>query len=198
MHEPWFYALWTTGAYLLGSVSAGDLVARMAGVNIRRLGDGNPGTVNIYREVGPIYGIAVLALDVATGAAATLPLYILDSPMWLRVLAVVAVLGGHIFPVFWKFSGGAGGAVGMGATFGLMPLGALIAAPVTILAIALVRTPIFSVWLFFGVTLLAGGILHRDPASVGAVLLAMAVPTMKFLVQRGINSVAALKRALGL
>ena len=170
----------------------------MAGVNIRRLGDGNPGTVNIYREVGPIYGIAVLALDVATGAAATLPLYILDSPMWLRVLAVVAVLGGHIFPVFWKFSGGAGGAVGMGATFGLMPLGALIAAPVTILAIALVRTPIFSVWLFFGVTLLAGGILHRDPASVGAVLLAMAVPTMKFLVQRRINSVAALKRALGL
>lgn len=196
MQKTWFYAVWLVGAYLLGSLSAGDLVTRAAGVNIRTLGDGNPGTVNVYREVDPRYGIVVLVLDVATGTAATLPLYFLHVPTWMRLLGVVAVLVGHIFPLFWRFSGGAGGAVGMGATFGLLPLGALIATPVAALALALARTPIFSVWLFFGVTLLAGGMLHRDAIGVVAVLLAMTVPTTKFLFQRRVKSLSGLKKAL--
>ena len=64
-------AVWTIASYLLGTVSFGDLVARAAGVDIRALGTKNPGAANIYREIGPKYGIAVFALDVAKGAVAT-------------------------------------------------------------------------------------------------------------------------------
>jgi acyl-phosphate glycerol 3-phosphate acyltransferase len=198
LQTPWFYALWALGVYLLASLSPGDLVSRWVGVDIRSRGTGNPGAVNIYKEVGPRHGITVLALDLLIGAVATVPLYLLEFPGWVKLLAVAAVLGGHIFPVFWRFNGGAGGAVAMGVAFGLLPLGALVAAAVTGLVLALARTPIYSVWLFFGVTLLAGGLLHRDIVGLVGVLLAVAAPTVKFLSQSRIRSMADLKRALGM
>lgn len=198
MHEFWFALLWCGGAYLLGSLSAGDLVARSVGVDIRTLGTGNPGAVNIYKEIGPRWGVAVLALDVGTGAIATVPLYALGYPHWMRLLAVAAVLSGHMFPVFWRFSGGTGGAVAMGTTFGLLPLGALAAALGTGAALLLTRTPVYSVWLFFVVTLMVGGTLHRDPMAVLSVLLAMIASTIKFLSQSQIRSVSDLRKALNL
>lgn len=198
IQTPWFYALWILGAYLLASLSPGDLVSRAAGVNIRALGTGNPGAVNIYNTIGPKFGFTVLILDVMTGAAATVPLYLLEFPGWAKLLAVAAALAGHIFPIFWRFNGGAGGAVGMGTAFGLLPLGALVAAAVTGIALILTRTPIYSVWLFFGVTLLAGWLLHQDVIGVIGVLLAAVAPTIKFLFQSHIKSIAALKRTLGI
>lgn len=78
-------------------------------------------------------------------------------------LAVAWVLTGHIFPVFWKLNGGVGVAVAMGAAFGLLPFGVLIAAAETGLALALTRTAIYSVWLFFGVTLMAGACCTGTP-----------------------------------
>ena len=89
MQELWFYALRCVAAYLLGSLSPGDLMSRAAGMNIRTLGDGNPGTRNIWKELGPRYGAATLALDVATGTAATLLLYLLGFPHWTRLPVVV-------------------------------------------------------------------------------------------------------------
>ena len=80
VNEPWFYALWAVGAYVLGSVSVGDMVARAAGVDIRRLGTRNPGTANIFREMGGRYAAGVLAGDVIKGAAGTVPLLALGLP----------------------------------------------------------------------------------------------------------------------
>ena len=67
MSEPWFLALWTIAAYVVGSVPFGDMVSRAAGVDIRSLGTGNPGTSNIFREIGTRYAIAVFVLDVLKG-----------------------------------------------------------------------------------------------------------------------------------
>ena len=108
MLEPWLYVPWMLGAYLLGSLSIGDVVARTAGVNIRTVGTGNPGAANIYREIGRGHGIAVLVLDVAKWAAATVPLLVLDEPSLARVLAGGGLLLGHFFPVFWRYRGSTG------------------------------------------------------------------------------------------
>ena len=51
----WPYLLWVAAAYLLGSVSLGDVVARVAGFPIRIAGTGNPGTANVFREMGARY-----------------------------------------------------------------------------------------------------------------------------------------------
>lgn len=196
--EIWFYVLWLIGAYLLGSVSPGDVVAKTAGVDIRTVGTRNPGAANIYTEVGPWQGIAVFVLDTATGAVATFPLYLLAVPAWIRLLAVMAVLGGHIFPLYWRFKGGIGGAVSMGTSLGLLPLGALIAAPVTALVLGLTRNAIYAVWSFFGVTLVAGGVLHKDLVGVVGVLLAITIPTIKWLLQHHIRHIADLRKTLGI
>ncbi len=190
MQDPWFYILWLVWAYLLGSVSAGDVIARISGVDIRTLGDGYPGARNIYREIGPRYGIAVFLLDVATGAAATVPLYLLGVPPWMRLMAVGAVLSGHIFPVFWGFRGGVGGAVAMGATFGLLPFGALIATLFTSATIVITRSSLFSVWAFFGVAVLVGGFLHQNALGVTAVLLAGTIPSFKWAISYRIRTIS--------
>ena len=187
MHEAWFYVLWTVGSYLLGSIPAGDMVARSAGVDIRNLGTRNPGTANTYRQVGPGHGIAVFVLDAAKGGVATLPLYLLGLATWTRLMAGAAVLLGHVFPVPWRHLGGTGMAVGMGAAVGLLPLGVMAAAPLTWLAMLLTRSPAHSGALFFLVTMLGGGLLHRDPVGVAAVaLVGGAILVRAWLQYRGI------------
>jgi glycerol-3-phosphate acyltransferase PlsY len=179
MHEPWAYALWVLGAFLLGSASVGDLVSRIAGVRIRTLGTGNPGAANIYREIGPAYGIAVIVLDIVKGAAATLPLYFLDFATWMRIVAMVALLFGHLLPVFWRFRGGTGMATTMGSAVGLLPVGGLAALPTALLAVSLSKNPGYSGGLFFLVTLVVGGVAHRDGVGVAGVALAAAAIFIK-------------------
>ena len=183
MNEPWFYAIWIIGAYLLGNVSMGDLVARAAGVDIRSLGTGNPGAANIYREIGLPYAIAVFALDAAKGIAATAPLYVLDLPSWSGLLAMAALFGGHLFPIFWRFQGGTGMAVAMGTTVGLLPLGVPIAALPALLVVRVTGNPGYGGVTFFAVVALAGGVIHRDMVGVLAVLVAGAIILVKARVQ---------------
>ena len=55
-------------AYLVGSVSPAYRITRLVkGVDIRDLGSGNPGAVNVFREVGGVAGAAVLAVDALKG-----------------------------------------------------------------------------------------------------------------------------------
>ena len=113
--------LWFVGSYILGSISLGDLVAGFRGVDIRSLGTGNPGAANIYREIGPAYGVAVFFLDLAKGLIVTIPIYLLGST-WMAVFGMLGVIGGHILPAPWRSSVGTGMALAMGTTLGLLPL----------------------------------------------------------------------------
>ena len=183
MDQPWFYVAWTAGAYLLGSVSVGDLVSRAAGVSIRTRGTGNPGAANIYREIGPAHGVAVFALDVAKGGAATLPLLLLGLPLGPTALAAAAVLAGHFFPVPWRSIGGTGMAVGMGTTLGLLPLGALAAALPAVVVVVVTRNAGVTGALFFVATMAAGWLLHREPLGLIGVLLVGAAVLLKALLQ---------------
>ena len=57
-------------AYLMGSISTAYLLARFVkGIDIREVGSGNPGAVNVFREVGSWAGLTVLAVDASKGAA---------------------------------------------------------------------------------------------------------------------------------
>jgi glycerol-3-phosphate acyltransferase PlsY len=185
---------WVLVAALIGSASAGDLVPRLWGVNIRERGDHNPGTRNVLREVGPIAAVLVLAFDVATGAAATVVPLLLGWSTGGRAAAMVAVLLGHIFTPWWRFRGGVGGAVAIGTTFGLLPRAALIAGPIALATVGATRTSIYAVWTFFGLCIAAGLLIDRDPAGVAAVLVAMLTPTARWASRYGITNRDALSR----
>jgi glycerol-3-phosphate acyltransferase PlsY len=61
--------------YLAGSVPFAFLLARRRGIDVRFAGSGNVGAANVMRTTGTGRAVAVMALDVAKGAAAVLILF---------------------------------------------------------------------------------------------------------------------------
>jgi glycerol-3-phosphate acyltransferase PlsY len=118
-------------AYLLGSVIGSLLIGRLRGVDIRAMGSGNPGATNALRTQGVKVGLTVLVIDVAKGWIATSllagwPLSV-GTPAaaalgsWSAPLCGIAVILGHLYPVWFGFKGGKGVATFAGALLGLSP-----------------------------------------------------------------------------
>lgn len=111
------------GAYLLGSISWSVLLVRLLqGMDVRSVGSGNAGATNVMRAAGRKAGVAVLALDIGKGIAAVAVPRSLDAPPAVVGGAAVAVVLGHVFPVFFAFRGGKGVATSAGALGTLSPV----------------------------------------------------------------------------
>jgi glycerol-3-phosphate acyltransferase PlsY len=111
------------GAYLLGSISWGYLLVRLfQGRDIRTVGSGNAGATNAMRAAGKKTGVAVLLLDVGKGVAAIEIARALAAPPPVVGAAAVAVVLGHVYPIFFGFRGGKGVATSAGAMGALAPL----------------------------------------------------------------------------
>jgi glycerol-3-phosphate acyltransferase PlsY len=120
--SPGLAAALLVGAYLLGSISFSVLIVRLAqGLDVRSVGSGNAGATNALRAAGRAAGAAVLALDVAKGITAVAVPRVLDAPPAVVGGAAVAVVLGHVFPVFFGFRGGKGVATSAGALGTLAP-----------------------------------------------------------------------------
>jgi glycerol-3-phosphate acyltransferase PlsY len=114
-------------AYFLGSIPFGVLLAKwFGGGDVRKAGSGNIGATNVARVAGPLPGILTLLFDIAKGAAAVWLAARLsnDSATWM-VIAALAALAGHCFPVWLNFRGGKGVATAAGAFLMLSPLALL-------------------------------------------------------------------------
>ena len=115
-------------AYLFGSIPFGYLIVRATeGSDIRHSGSGGTGATNVSRSAGKLAGVITLGLDVLKGAAAVvIARFILeDQPVaaaeWWISLAAIAVIAGHIFPIWLKFRGGKGVATAVGVFLVLAP-----------------------------------------------------------------------------
>ena len=110
-------------AYILGSIPSALIVSRrMAGVDIRTVGDANMGARNVKRTLGWGPGIAVAVMDVAKGALAVLLAQAFDLSLGWRIAAGFCAVIGHDFPVFARFRGGQGLAAALGALIALAPV----------------------------------------------------------------------------
>jgi len=110
--------------YLLGSIPSAYIFARLAkGKDIRQLGSGNVGGLNIYREIGAKAAATVAIVDIGKGAAAVAVAYwLLDlNPLWVLAVGLAAVIG-HMWMVWLKFSGGKGVGTAVGVLSTMMPL----------------------------------------------------------------------------
>src|SRR6266850_3223382 len=110
-------------AYLLGSIPFGLILGKLFGRgDVRKEGSGNIGATNVSRVAGPLAGILTLLLDGAKGAVAVLVAgrYSNDSAMCM-VIAGLAALVGHCFPVWLRFKGGKGVATAAGVYLALCP-----------------------------------------------------------------------------
>ena len=109
--------------YLTGSVPFAYLLARRAGIDVRKVGSGNVGAANVLRTTGAWRGVAVMALDVAKGIAAVAIAYLMSRSAAVAAVTGAAAVVGHIYPVWLKFHGGKGVAVAAGV-FGMLSPGA--------------------------------------------------------------------------
>jgi glycerol-3-phosphate acyltransferase PlsY len=131
-------------SYLLGSIPFGLLAAKLEGLDIREHGSGNIGATNVVRVLGWKYGYPVFVADALKGLVAVrLAIFLATkeglSISLLGVIAAVAAILGHSFPVWLRFRGGKGVATSGGAVFGLMPTSALVAGAVWIVTFFLFR-----------------------------------------------------------
>jgi glycerol-3-phosphate acyltransferase PlsY len=121
--------------YLLGSIPFGLIVTRLAGLgDVRKIGSGNIGATNVLRTGKKWAAALTLLLDGGKGAAAVLithTYYGIEG----GVIAGIAVILGHIFPVWIGFKGGKGVATFIGVMLAAYwPAGLLVIA--TWLAVA--------------------------------------------------------------
>jgi acyl phosphate:glycerol-3-phosphate acyltransferase len=115
-------------AYLIGSIPFGYLIVRTkGGGDVRRTGSGGTGATNVSRRAGKAAGVLTLLLDASKGAAAVLVAQTVGGSDWVRAAAAIAVIMGHIFPVWLGFRGGKGVATGVGVFLVLAPIALLCA-----------------------------------------------------------------------
>jgi glycerol-3-phosphate acyltransferase PlsY len=128
-------------SYLLGSISFSILFAKwLRKIDIREHGSGNAGATNTLRVLGKGPAICVFLLDIAKGSAGVLiGLWLGDGGDWVAVACGLAAIGGHNWPVFFRFKGGKGIATTVGALVVWAFLPTLIAGIVAIALIALTR-----------------------------------------------------------
>jgi glycerol-3-phosphate acyltransferase PlsY len=152
-----------TAAYLLGSIVGSLVLGGLRGIDIRTMGSGNAGGTNALRTQGKVFALWVMAIDVGKGVLAVMVLPelgfgpaladpVVSSELIRYAVAFGAILG-HVYPLWFDFKGGKGGATGAGVICVLAP-----------------GAGIFVIALWLGVVALTGFVaLATMTAALGAV-----------------------------
>lgn len=111
--------------YLIGSFPSGVVYVRLfTGKDVRQFGSGRTGGTNAMRAAGFWAGFLTAMSDIFKGTLAVLLagwLLPAEAREWGMVLAGLASIAGHNYPVWLGFKGGAGGATCAGAAIALWP-----------------------------------------------------------------------------
>lgn len=105
--------LWVVLAYFIGAIPSGYIIGRVFyGVNLKKVGSGNIGATNAYRELGAVAGLSVFICDFLKGFIAVhlgMP-----DPTIVLACAVFAIVGND-WSIFLHFKSGKGVACAVGA-----------------------------------------------------------------------------------
>ena len=118
--ESWYwFVLMAVVCYFIGCFNFAVLIAKFKHKDIKKMGSGNPGTMNVSREFGLKVGFLNFLLDAMKGGIPALVSYFVFRGFrfagtdvvvsdFTRYLCGVFVIIGHIWPVTMKFKGGKG------------------------------------------------------------------------------------------
>lgn len=184
--------------YLVGGIPFGVIIARTVyHADITKLGSGNTGGTNVYRNFGWKAGLAVAVLDVAKAALPTaIGLLVADRAWgpdaadWLAIAAGLAAAAGHSYSPYFRLRGGKAVSSFGGIIFVLMPWAAVILLAFMALMIALTR--IVSVASMLAAALLPVLALVLYPGRTP--LLVMSILAFVFVVWRHRTNIARLVR----
>jgi acyl phosphate:glycerol-3-phosphate acyltransferase len=169
--------LMSLAAFLSGSLPFSVWVVRVfAKKDLRQFGSRNPGATNAYHAGGAAVGLLALMLDVTKGV---LPVTFADQVLgytgWQLIPIAVLPVAGHAFSPILGFKGGKALAVLFGTWIGLtiwkVPV---IALPVVVMAVRLVRPDVWGLLVTFAAVGLAILLWIQDPWLAG--ILALQIP----------------------
>jgi len=123
-----FKIMFVIASYLVGSVCFGYIFAKV----LKKKDFGRkdlPGAAGSYRQLGHKIGIAIGFLDAAKGLIPPLLAKYLGLDVFTLVIACLAVVVGHNWPIFFKFRGGGGLSTAIGISLALIPIEFAIAFP---------------------------------------------------------------------
>src|SRR5665213_2736074 len=128
-------------AYLVGGIPFGLLIVKLkTGADVRKSGSGNIGATNVLRTSGTLAGILTLVLDAAKGLFAVwLADTLTHGDVFHMSCAALAVLLGHAFSPYLKFTGGKAVASFLGAFGYLTPIPTLVVTLIFILVVVMTR-----------------------------------------------------------
>jgi glycerol-3-phosphate acyltransferase PlsY len=154
-------------AYLMGSIPFAQLLSRRRGIDLRRVGSGNVGATNVLRTLGVRPAVLAMMLDAVKGTVAVLIAQRLTNGVAAPVVAGLASMIGHVYPVWLRFRGGKGVATAAGAFAVLTPVAAAVAVAVFLLTVALTR--FISVGSMVAALTLAGWAIASDAPTIVAI-----------------------------
>ncbi|NLJ80428.1 MAG: glycerol-3-phosphate 1-O-acyltransferase PlsY [Firmicutes bacterium] len=126
--------------YLVGSIPFGLLFGRWwAQIDVRQHGSGNIGMTNVLRAAGYLPAFFTLVCDVGKGVLAVLLAKTVSADPFFWLLAGIAAVMAHNWPLFLKFKGGKGVAAMAGVLLTVRPIVALILAIIWFLVVFIYR-----------------------------------------------------------
>ncbi len=155
--------------YLLGSIPAGYVVSRLKGIDLRKEGSGNIGFTNVFRVIGQersgkILSALVLAWDMGKGYLAVWFAPHLSSFPMASIGAGFAAFLGHLFPVWLRFKGGKGVAVGLGVSLGVSLVVGTAVTAIWVIVFAVTRiSSVAALTAFFFLPLLTAFWMQNNP-----------------------------------
>ena len=163
-------------AYLMGSIPFAQLLSKRRGIDLRRVGSGNVGATNVLRTLGVRPAVVAMMLDAVKGTVAVLVAQRLTNGVAAPVVAGLASMLGHVYPIWLRFRGGKGVATAAGVFAVLTPVAAAVALAVFLLAVWVTR--FISVGSMAAAITLAGWAIASDAPTavgIGAAIAAMFV-----------------------
>jgi len=128
-------------AYLIGSLSFGILASKLFNIaDPRTMGSKNPGATNVMRQGNKVAAIFTLLGDMLKATILLLIAKFYGVSDSLIVLIAVAVMLGHVYPIYYQFKGGKGVATSLGILLGI--------SPVLALSVFIIWIIIFFIWRF--------------------------------------------------
>ena len=149
-------------AYLVGSVSSGIIVSQIFNLpDPRTIGSKNPGATNVMRSGNKKAAIFTLLGDLLKAILVLAIAEYLGFNDLIIVCVALAVLIGHIYPIFYKFQGGKGVATAIGILIALNFKLALIVTSIWLL--------VFGIWRY---------------SSLAAIVAAISAPIIAIFILR--------------
>ncbi|MCV6593916.1 MAG: glycerol-3-phosphate 1-O-acyltransferase PlsY [Silicimonas sp.] len=166
-------ALIALGAFLLGGVPFGLVMARLFGLpDPRSIGSGNIGATNVLRTGSKPAALATLVLDSSKGLIAVLIARLIAGEEAAQLAGLSAFLG-HIFPVWLRFKGGKGVATFLGTLLAIAPLLGLSACAIWLVTFTISRISSLSALMAAAFTPLAAVLIGVPEASVVSFVMAL-------------------------